>query len=172
MDNRHIVYRVLCYWRDYWAFDLEVSMQLFEHIIHPHKPRNVNALHQFELEASSFNQRLAVKLTRMVGSMDCAYAFSAIAFLGLLGLLGLLNPIFYVLMQWLSQQFLQLVLLSVIMVGQAVLGQKQALQADEQFATTQKSYHDIEQIMKHLEAQDEELLKQSNMLIELLKVKQ
>jgi uncharacterized protein YaaN involved in tellurite resistance len=56
----------------------------------------------------------------------------------------------------------------VIMVGQGLLGRKQELQADEQFRTTMSTYHDIEGIMKHLVAQDAELLRHAHMLIHLL----
>ena len=69
-------------------------------------------------------------------------------------------------MQWISQTLIQLVLLSVIMVGQRVLGRHQELQADEAFATTTKIYHDAEQMRLHLEKQDAELTK----LTKLLKV--
>jgi hypothetical protein len=55
------------------------------------------------------------------------------------------------------------------MVGQNVLGRKSELQADEAFNTTMKTYHDIEEIMQHLSAQDAELLKQSHMIIHMLK---
>ena len=43
------------------------------------------------------------------------------------------------------------------------------MQADEAFNTTMKTYHDIEEIMQHLSAQDAELLKQSHMIIHMLK---
>lgn len=143
-------------------------MSLFQHKAHPHKPVNVNEKHRQEQSEAGINQRIAVTLTQWIGSMQCAYIFAGIAIIGLLGLLNLLNPIVYLLMQWLSQQFLQLVLLSVIMVGQAVLGRKQAIQSDEQFNFTEKSYHDIEQIMQHLQAQDDELLEQSRMIRAIL----
>jgi hypothetical protein len=152
----------------YTISKMEYDMKLFEHHPHPHVPTNVNEQHADEQQASGLNQRLAVLLTRLVGSMWCAYLFTGIAVLGLLGLLGLLNPFVFLLMQWVSQQFLQLVLLSVIMVGQAVLGRKQELQAEEQFNTTKKTFEDILQIMKHLEVQDEELLNQTNMLLEVI----
>jgi uncharacterized membrane protein len=45
----------------------------------------------------------------------------------------------------------------VIMVGQNVLGRKSELQADEAFATTMKSYADIEAVMKHLDEVDEKI---------------
>ena len=54
------------------------------------------------------------------------------------------------------------------MVGQNVLGRKAELLADEQFHTTMSTYHDIEQIMQHLSAQDAELLHHTKLLIHLL----
>src|SRR5437016_12013669 len=54
------------------------------------------------------------------------------------------------------------------MVGQNVLGRKSELQAEEQFNTTMSTYHDIEQIMQHLLAQDAELLRHAHMLMHLL----
>ncbi len=44
------------------------------------------------------------------------------------------------------------------MVGQNVLGRKAELQSDESYATTMKSYADIEAVMKHLDNQDEKIL--------------
>jgi uncharacterized membrane protein len=123
---------------------------LFHHEPHMHQPRNVNLLHEAELAASGFNTRVAVALTRGVGTMWTAYVFTVLAVIGLFGLLGWLNPFTFLLATWVSQQFLQLVLLPVIMVGQNVLGRKSELQADEQFNTTMSTYHDIEQIMQHL----------------------
>ena len=64
------------------------------------------------------NAALAVSITNGVGTMWCAYVF---AFLALLGFPGLhASPTQYV--QWVSQTFIQLVLLAVIMVGQNVQG--------------------------------------------------
>ena len=66
---------------------------------------------------NSFNTKLAVIITNAVGSMTCAYIFSIIAFSGLHDAL-LPGGIGFI--PWLSGTFLQLVLLSVIMVGQGV----------------------------------------------------
>lgn len=52
--------------------------------------------------------------------------------------------------------------------NQNVLGRKAELQAEEQFRTTMSTYHDIEQIMQHLSAQDAELLRHAKMLEHLL----
>ena len=141
---------------------------LFRREPHRHQPRNVNLIIEAEQAASGFNTRVAVTLTKWVGTMWTAYIFVVLAVVGLFGLLGWLNSFTFLLATWVSQQFLQLVLLPVIMVGQNVLGRKAELQADEQFHTTMSTYHDIEQIMQHLSAQDAELLHHTKMLIHLL----
>ncbi len=79
-------------------------------------------------EHVGFNGRLAVLITKTVGSMWCAYAFAALALISLPEAIHLGT---FALITWISQTFLQLVLLSVIMVGQQVLAKasdKQALQ--------------------------------------------
>ena len=66
-----------------------------------------------------FNTWLAVKVTKGVGTMWCAYAFAALALVSLPAAILSGNPV--VLVSWISQTFLQLVLLSIIIVGQNVL---------------------------------------------------
>ena len=123
-----------------------------------HRPRNVNRVQAAEIAAAGVNTRLAVWLTVHVGTMWTAYAFAVLAIIGLFAILGLLSPIIALLIAWISQTFLQLVLLPVIMVGQNVLGRKSELQADEAYTTTMKTYADIEAVMKHLDEQDEKIL--------------
>ncbi len=120
-------------------------------------PRNVNRVHAAEIAAAGFNTHLAVWLTEHVGSMWTAYGFAVIAIIGLFGILGLFSPLVILLVAWVSQTFIQLVLLPIIMVGQNVLGRKAELQADEAYATTMKTYADIEAVMKHLDNQDEKI---------------
>ncbi|MGZ4918356.1 MAG: hypothetical protein ACXV5E_08125 [Halobacteriota archaeon] len=141
---------------------------LFDHEHRPYRPRNVNLLHKAEQKAAGANTRIAVGLTKRVGTMWTAYAFAALAVVGLMAIVGVLSPVVALLVVWISQTFLQLTLLPIIMVGQNVLGRKSELQADEQFNTTMTSFNDIEQIMLHLTAQDEELLRHTHMLIHLL----
>lgn len=138
---------------------------LFHHEPHQHQPRNVNEVHEAEKKTASFNDKLAILLTKGVGTMVCAYIFAVLA---IIGFPGLFNAQISQWIQWASQTFIQLTMLSVIMVGQAVLGHKQELQADEQFNTTVSTYHDIEQVMQHLLAQDAELLRHAKMLEHLL----
>jgi hypothetical protein len=79
-------------------------------------------------EHTGFNGWLALKITNAVGTMWCAYAFTALALISLpTAIQGGIGP----LIAWIAQTFLQLVLLSIIMVGQkvaAVASDKQAYQ--------------------------------------------
>src|ERR1700732_4632996 len=69
--------------------------------------------------AARFNAWFAVKVTNGVGTMWCAYAFAVIAFISLPQAISSHNAV--TLVSWVSQTFLQLVLLSIIIVGQNVL---------------------------------------------------
>jgi hypothetical protein len=66
-----------------------------------------------------FNTWFAVKVTNGVGTMWCAYAFAVIAFISLPQAISSHSAV--TLVSWVSQTFLQLVLLSIIIVGQNVL---------------------------------------------------
>ena len=125
---------------------------------HPHQPRNVNKLHKEQLAEAGINAKIAVGLTKSVGTMWTAYSFAVLAIIGLFAILGLLTPVVAILVAWLSQTFIQLVLLPIIMVGQNVLGHHAELLAEEQYNTTKKTYADIESIMKHLDDQDASIL--------------
>ena len=65
-----------------------------------------------------FNTRVAVKITKSVGSMWCAYVFALIALISLPSALSSGNSI--IIVGWIAQTFLQLVLLPIIIVGQNV----------------------------------------------------
>jgi hypothetical protein len=79
------------------------------------------------------NAKLAVLITSSVGTMLCAYLFAAIA---LAGLPVALSSGGEGIVAWVCQTFLQLVLLSVIMVGQRVQARASDARAVEQFADT------------------------------------
>ncbi len=66
----------------------------------------------------SFNTKLAAKITSGVATMWCAYIFAGIALVSLPAAIKSGNLI--VIVAWIAQTFLQLVLLSIIMVGQNV----------------------------------------------------
>jgi hypothetical protein len=97
----------------------------FARVVHP----TPAAIRRAMAEVDSVNAKIAVLITKLVGSMYCAYLFAVLA---LAGLPAALKPGGEGLVAWIAQTFLQLVLLSVIMVGQAV----QSLAADERAAQT------------------------------------
>jgi Na+-driven multidrug efflux pump len=70
----------------------------------------------------TFNDWLALKVTAAVGSMTCAWIFCAISLSALPSVLKQHNIDADV--QWIAQTFLQLVLLSVIIVGQNIQSAK------------------------------------------------
>ena len=89
-------------------------------------------------EHIGINGRIAVFVTNVVGTMWCAYVFSIIAFISLPDSIKAGRA---AIVSWIAQTFLQLVLLSVIMVGQkvaAAASDKQALQ----------TYKDAEALLK------------------------
>lgn len=145
---------------------------------HGHRLVNVNDLKRGEHEVAGFNTRIAVALTKSVGSMVCAYVFAVLALIGLFGLLGWLNPFVFLFTTWISQQFLQLVLLPIIMVGNNTINHHTELEADETYQSTAKIFKDVETLMEQnnkqfemLEAQNkvlethyQELLRQTAML--------
>jgi hypothetical protein len=142
------------------------SSPLYQHTAQRHQPRNVNQMRRRELQSAGFNTRVAVWLTKNVGTMQCAYIFAGIGIGSLVGV-ATNNVVLAAVFGSLSSYFLQLVLLPILSVGQNVLGRHAELQADEMFRTSQRSFHDIEEIMAHLAAQDEELLKQTKLLLQL-----
>jgi hypothetical protein len=101
-----------------------------------------------------FNGRLALLITTVVGTMWCAYAFAVLALIALPSALGS-GPLAIV--QWISQTFIQLVLLSIIMVGQNILGKAADKRAAMTYADADATFHEAEQIQAHLRAQDDAL---------------
>ena len=65
-----------------------------------------------------FNTYIAVKITKIVGSMWCAYAFALLALISFPAAISSGQPI--IIVAWIAQTFLQLVLLPIIIVGQNV----------------------------------------------------
>lgn len=141
--------------------------KIYTHENHPHQPRTITRedVHEAHKQRGGLNAAIAILLTRGVATMWCAYLFAALAVVGLLGLFGWLNPFIFLLTTWVSQQFLQLVLLSVIMVGQGLLGRHAEMVSEEGYKTTVKSYHQLGQMVRHLNSQDEELLRQTAELL-------
>ncbi|MCI0581674.1 MAG: DUF1003 domain-containing protein [Chloroflexi bacterium] len=103
-------------------------------------------------EAVGINGRIALGLTAAVGTMWCAYAFALLALVVLPNALaGGLLPF----VQWVSQTFIQLVMLSVIMVGQNILARASDRRSEMTYRDAEATFHEASQIQAHLTAQDE-----------------
>jgi len=119
---------------------------------------------------NAFNRRIAEKITSAVSTMWCAYLFAAIALISLPAAIRSGDPL--IIVAWIAQTFLQLVLLSIIMVGQqassesvakiiiethtASIGEfelaKEARQiADQELAEIKKMAQEIHMILKDVE---------------------
>jgi hypothetical protein len=105
--------------------------------------------------AARFNQWLAVKVTTGVGTMWCAYAFAALALVSLPSAIASGSAV--TLVSWISQTFLQLVLLSVIIVGQNVLAAAADKRSEATYDDADAALHEAVMIQEHLLAQDQVL---------------
>jgi hypothetical protein len=136
------------------------TMQIYEHHPHPHiesrKKRAPRGKVPQEGPIARFNSLLGERITRSVGTMWCAYAFAIIAFISLPEAIHTGTS---ALISWIAQTFLQLVLLSIIMVGQKVEGAAADARADETYKDAEAILHEAIEIQKHLAAQDALLLK-------------
>jgi uncharacterized membrane protein len=102
-----------------------------------------------------FNAWLAVGVTNGVGTMWCAYAFACLALVSLPSAISSGNPV--ILVSWVSQTFLQLVLLSVIIVGQNVQAAAADHRAEATYTDADAVLHEAVKIQEHLLAQDRAL---------------
>jgi hypothetical protein len=136
---------------------------LYEHIPHPHIERRVQEgpvkvadQHPTGNAVTRFNTRLALFITRVVGSMWCAYAFAAFDCISLPTAIHLGTA---AIISWIAQTFLQLVLLSIIMVGQNVQAQASDARAEQTYKDASAALHEALEIQAHLTAQDDRIEK-------------
>jgi uncharacterized membrane protein len=130
-------------------------MKIYEHHPHPHiefrKKHAPRPKAPPEGPLARFNSFLGDRITKSVGTMWCAYAFALIAFISLPEAIHTGTS---ALISWIAQTFLQLVLLSIIMVGQKVEGAAADVRADDTYKDAEAILHEAIEIQKHLEAQD------------------
>ena len=117
-------------------------------------------LRPLERRESRFNTWLAIHITKVVGTMWCAYAFGVLA---LISLPAAIRGGTATLISWIAQTFLQLVLLSIIMVGQNIAARK----SDRQLEQT---YRDSEELLKISAAMRELLQKNTDLTAEIHEV--
>jgi len=138
-------------------------MSPYTHVPHPHtierlkhrdKPVTTADVMR-EKFSTKFNCWLAVKITDGVGTMWCAYAF---ALLALIGLPPALKPGGEGIIAWIAQTFLQLVLLSIIIVGQNIAAASSDKRSENTYKDAEAILSEAIEIQKHLHIQDEELI--------------
>ena len=129
-----------------------------EHHPNPYLEFRKKFLRPIEKRETRFNDWLAVSITNVVGTMWCAYAFGCLA---LVSLPAAIRGGTATLVAWVAQTFLQLVLLSIIMVGQKVAAAK----SDRQLEQT---YLDAEALLK-ISDEIHRLLKQNTEITEEIK---
>jgi hypothetical protein len=95
-------------------------------------PREIRAMLQ---DVEGFNAKVALLITRSVGTMACAYVFAVIALVSLPAAINSGQVI--IIVAWIAQTFLQLVLLSIIMVGQSVQSAASDVRAAKEFTDTE-----------------------------------
>lgn len=142
-------------------------MKIFEHEPHPHieerKDDGVITVNSQRRNGGSgirgrvqrFNNRVGLAITLAVGTMFCAYIFSIIALISLPSAISSGNVT--VIIAWLSSNFLQLILLPVIIVGQNLQAAASDKRAEQTYKDAEAILSEALQIHEHLEAQDKVL---------------
>src|SRR5215470_10463291 len=135
---------------------------IFNHVPHPHISRRSasgppKVEDQFSTKApiDRFNRLVALKITAGVGTMWCAYAFAALALVSLPSAVRSHDAVTIV--AWISQTFLQLVLLSIIIVGQNVQSAAADARAEATYQDADAVLHTALEIQQHMEAQDRQI---------------
>src|SRR2546427_8102618 len=131
-----------------------------------HVPRHVSSRHVLaQVHGTSaigrFNAAVAVRVTKIVGTMYCAYVFAALALVALPAAIEQGSPT--VLVNWLSSNFLQLVLLPIIIVGQNVISAAQDARAEAD--------HETLTTLHQMSIQQIAILQGQNQILDLLKQK-
>jgi hypothetical protein len=133
-------------------------VSLYEHMPHPHIAHRsahgpIKVVDQLDTSnpMARFNTKLAIIITKLVGSMWCAYAFGVF---DLISLPDAINSGTAAIISWIAQTFLQLVLLSVIMVGQNVQAEAADKRSEATYKDTEALLHGQEQVAVHLALQD------------------
>jgi hypothetical protein len=134
-------------------------MAIYQHIRHPRiasrladSPVKVLDLLPRGSAVNRFNTKVAIVITTVVGSMWCAYAFALFDLISLPDAIRSGTP---AIVSWVAQTFLQLVLLSVIMVGQNVQAAAADKRAEATFHDASATLHEVAHVQGHLAAQDE-----------------
>src|ERR1035437_6480281 len=109
---------------------------IYEHVMHPHTARILAGQAPPPVKVDDgrvgLNGKIGLAITTLVGTMICAYVFGIIALISLPSAITSHN--LTIIIAWISSNFLQLVLLPIIIVGQNI----QAAASDKRAGDTHK----------------------------------
>lgn len=139
---------------------------LHQHAPPPHQHRNANAVHAQELAKASPVDQIVNWVNDKTATVEGIILFIAI---GLGSLIGYLthNTVLALTFGALSSYLLQLVYLALLMYAGKKSDRAHQIQNDEIYHFSENTAHHMGENMHHLDAQDAELLKQTNLLIEI-----
>jgi hypothetical protein len=140
----------------------QLAAEIHPHILKHHEQRPVKVADQ---AAPNLNGHIALLLTKGVGTMWCAYVFAGLA---LIALPQAISGGTLTIVQWISQTFIQLVMLSVIMVGQNLLSAASDKRAEDTWKDADATFHTAMKIQAHLDAQDAHLASQDARLAQII----
>jgi hypothetical protein len=113
-----------------------------------------------------FNARLAVVITKGVGTMWVAYLFALLALISLPAAIRSGDTI--IIVAWIAQTFLQLVLLPIIIVGQNVISTAQDARAEADHITL-TALHEMNVRQLEILEQQGAILQQQEKILEMLR---
>jgi hypothetical protein len=133
---------------------------IFEHHPHPYieerkiqGPVKVQDQRRTDTAWHRVNAKVGLTITLLVGTMLCGYIFAAIALISLPSAIKSHN--LTIIVAWVSSNFLQLVLLPIIIVGQNIQARAADKRSEATYNDAAAVLHEALQIQKHLEAQDQ-----------------
>ena len=129
---------------------------IFEHCLHP---RTIHVLSEHRPPPPKVNDgrvgingKIGLLITTLVGTMMCGYIFAIIALISLPSAITSHN--LTVIIAWISSNFLQLVLLPIIIVGQNLQAKASDKRAEDTYNDAAAVLHEAIEIQKHLACQD------------------
>ena len=131
-------------------------MHIYEYIQHPCTTLHLTGRAPKPVKVNDgrvgLNGRIGLLITTLVGTMICGYVFAIIALISLPSAITSHN--LTVIIAWVSSNFLQLVLLPVIIVGQNLQANASDKRAVQTYQDAEAVLHEAMQIQQHLLAQD------------------
>jgi hypothetical protein len=136
-----------------------IDMATYEYVPHPHTTSVLSGQAPLPAKVNDgrqgLNGRIGLLITGLVGTMACGYIFAAIALVSLPSAITSHN--LTIIVAWISSNFLQLVLLPIIIVGQNLQASASDKRAENTYKDAEAVLHEAIEIQKHLKAQDETL---------------